>query len=213
MLTRSQMVFTGIFPAVYLLYQEKPWNWARVIRNLASAAAPLACALAFYLVYNQVRFGSPFDMGIAYHNMADFFRADYERYGYFSLHYIPINLYYEYLYYPLPPTSESLMGGSLFLLSPLFFAVFPAIFRAKPRWSIWALLASILITNIPIMLLMGTGWLTFGPRYTLDFTVPLLLLTALGMGKWKPWIPTVLAIISVLQYLYGMSYLIKVIAS
>lgn len=207
MLTRNQMVFTGIFPAVYLLYQEKPWNWGRVIRNVAQAALPLAVALAFYLFYNQVRFGNLLDVGVAYHQMADFFRADYERYGYFNLHYIPINVYYEYLFYPLPLTSESLMGGSLFLLSPLFFAIFPAIFRAKPRWGIWALLASILITNIPILLLMGTGWVTFGPRYTLDFTVPLLLLTALGIEHWKSWLSLGLAGLSFAQYIIGIKSL------
>jgi len=35
MLTRNQMVFTGIFPAAYLLFQEKPWKWWSVLRHLA----------------------------------------------------------------------------------------------------------------------------------------------------------------------------------
>lgn len=205
MLTRNQMVFTGIFPAVYLLYQEKPWNWMPVIRNLALAAFPLVIGFTFYLYYNQARFGSPLDTGVAYHLMDDFFRPNYNRYGMFNLHYIPTNIFYEYLYYPFPVTSKVLMGGSLFLLSPLFFAIFPAIRQVKPRWVVWALLASILITNIPIILLMGTGYASFGPRYTLDFTVPLLLLTALGMEKWKPWVCTLLSLISMIHYFIGAS--------
>jgi hypothetical protein len=201
-LTRSQMLFTGVFPAVYLLFQEKPWNWRLVIRNLAWAAVPLVAALAFYLSYNQVRFGNPIDTGLDYHNMADFFRSNYERYGYFNLHYIPINLYYQYIFYPLPIRKESLMGGSLFLLSPLFFGVFIAFRKPRNKLFVLALLFSILITNIPIILCMGTGYIQIGPRYTLDFTVPLLLLTALGIEKWKPIIPFTLAIASFLQYFF-----------
>lgn len=203
MLTRSQMVFTGIFPAVYLLCQEKPWNWGRVIRNLALAALPLVLALAFYLGYNQIRFGSPFDVGINYHNMAEFFRDNFEKYGYFNLHYIPINIYYQYIFYPFPLRAETFMGGSLFLLSPVFFGAFAAFRKPRQSWSVWVLLVSILITNIPIILLMGTGYITFGPRYTLDFTVPLLLLTALGIEKWKPSTLSLLALVSVVQYFIG----------
>lgn len=204
MLTRNQMVFTGIFPLVYLLYQEKPWNWRRVLRDLSLAAAPLLTAGVLYLVYNQVRFGSPFDVGLAYHNMDDMFRADYQRYGLFNLHYAPINLYYHYIFYPLPIRQETAMGGSLFLLSPLFFGAFAAFWKPSNKWYVWALLASILVTYIPIVLLMGTGWVQFGPRYTLDFTVPLLLLTGLGIEKWKPILPILLMILSVIQYFMGV---------
>jgi len=54
---------------------------------------------------------------------------------------------------------------------------------------------------------MGTGFAQFGPRYTLDFTVPLLLLTALGIEKWKLIIPLALAIVSFIQYLIGVRVL------
>ena len=207
MLTRSQMVFTGIFPAAYLICQEKPWNWGRVLRNLAWAALPLAAALSFYLYYNQVRFGSPTDVGLAYHIGSDFYRADLARYGFFNLRYIPNNFYYQYIFYPFPLRQESLLGGSLFLLSPLFFGVFAAFWKPPRKIFVWALLASILVTNIPIILCIGTGYRQFGPRYTLDFTVPLLLLTALGIEKWKPSIPFILAIISFIHYFIGVNAL------
>ena len=207
MLTRSQMVFTGIFPAVYLLIQEKPWNWKRVMRNLAWAALPLAVGLSFYLFYNQVRFGSPLNMGLSNILQSDFYRSDIERYGIFNLHYIPINFYYQYIFYPFPLRQESILGGSLFLLSPLFFGTIAAFWKPRKKIYVWALLASILVTNIPIMLCVSTGYRQFGPRYTLDFTVPLLLLTALGFEKWKPIIPFFLAIISFIQYFIGVNAL------
>jgi hypothetical protein len=204
MLTRNQMVFTGIFPTIYLLLREKPWNWGRVIRNLALAAIPLVSALLFYLFYNQVRFGNPMDVGLAYIPYSGDYRADFLRYGFFNFHYIPNNLYYQYIFYPFPLRQESVQGGSLFLLSPLFFSVFAAFWNPRNKIFVWALLVSILITNIPILLCMGTGFAQFGPRYTLDFTVPLFLLTALGMEKWKPFVPLLLAIVSFIQYFIGV---------
>lgn len=204
MLTRNHLVFTGIFPAMYLLFQEKPWRWWTVIRNGFLAILPLIAGLAIYLGYNQIRFGSPFDAGLAYHQMSSFFRADYDQYGAFNLHYIPINFFYQYIFYPFPITETSKMGGSLFLLSPIFFGVFFAFRKPRLHWAVFALIASILVTNIPIMMLMGTGWVQFGPRYTLDFTVPLLLLTALGIEKWKPSLSFILAIVSIIQYFIGI---------
>ena len=203
-LTRNQMVFTGIFPAVYLLHREKPWSCGRVIRKLLWAALPLAAAVLFYLFYNQERFGNPMDVGLAYIPYSGVYLTAFQRYGFFNLHYVPINFYYHYIFYPFPLRLESLQGGSLFLLSPLFFGVFAAFWKPREKIFVWALLVSILVTDIPILLCMGTGFAQFGPRYTLDFTVPLLLLTALGIEKWKPIIPLILAIVSIMHYFIGV---------
>ena len=207
MLTRSQMVFTGIFPLIYLLSQEKPWNWRRVVRKLVWAAVPLTVGLSLYLIYNQVRFGSPFETGLVYLNISEFYRADFEQYGHLNLRYVPNNLYYQYIFYPFPLRQESIFGGSLFLLSPVFFSIFAAFKKPRNKKLVWALLVSIIITNIPILINIGTGYRQFGPRYTLDFTVPLLLLTAMGIEKMKPTIPFVLAIISFIQYFIGVKAL------
>jgi hypothetical protein len=73
----------------------------------------------------------------------------------------------------------------------------------RPRWSIWALISTIILVNIPILLVMGTGWPEFGPRYTLDFTVPLLLLTAIGVRRWPTWLLALLTAISIVSYIIG----------
>jgi hypothetical protein len=207
MLTRNHLVFTGIFPFVYLILHQWPRSKKDLIRNAVLGLIPISFALVFYLSYNQVRFGNPLDTGVHYHLMHEFFRADYEQYGLFSIQYVPTNFYYQFVFYPLPIRSESLMGGSIFLLSPLFFGVFSS-FR-KPRSKIYtaALVASVIVTSVPILMLMGTGWIQFGPRYTLDFTVPLLLLTALGIEKWKLGLSFVLTIISVIHYTIGVAIL------
>jgi hypothetical protein len=139
------------------------------------------------------------------------FVEDYRNYGAFHIHYLPINFFYQYIYYPLPYRPGTFMGGSLFLLSPVFFYLFEGLRRRYRSFDTWVLLVSVLATSIPILLLMGTGWVQFGPRYTLDFMVPLLLLTALGVQFASRRILAVLVILSIVQYLVGVTYLIYLV--
>jgi len=136
--------------------------------------------------------------------MAFVFLHDYRKYGTFNLHYLPINFYYQYIHYPFPLNKETWMGGSLFLLSPVFFYAFKGVIREYQNPNILLWMISILATSIPILLLMGTGWVQFGPRYTLDFTVPLLLLTASGVQSASKKMLTWLIVISILQYVLGV---------
>jgi len=206
MLTRNHLVFNGIFPMVYLLSREKTFQWKRLVKHLVVAALPLAIGIGFLMFYNQIRFGNSFDNGLRYHQMAEFFVQDFSIYGAFNLHYLPNNLYYQYIFYPFPLRAETLMGGSLFLMSPLFFGALAAFCKPEKKMHVWSLFVSILFTNIPILLLMGTGWIQFGPRYSLDFTVPLLILTAIGIGKWKPLIVITFTFVSILTFALGSPY-------
>ncbi len=203
MLTRNHLVFNGIFPIVYLMSREKTFERKRLVKYGIVGALPLVIGLGLLMFYNQIRFGNWFDNGLSYHLMADVFIQDFSIYGAFNLHYLPINLYYQYIFYPFPLRAETLMGGSLFLMSPLFFGALAAFWKPGMKLHISTLLFSILLTNIPILLLMGTGRIQFGPRYTLDFTVPLLLLTALGIEKWKPFIVIALTFVSILTFVFG----------
>ena len=203
MLTRNHLLFTGIWPAYYLL--SKHWNERpKVYLYAGLALLPVLILGSLFLVYNYARFGNPLELGIRYHEMDRIFVNDFKKYGAFNLHYLPINFYYQYIYYPLPVTTETVMGGSLFLLSPVFFYVFRALARFFREPSVIAWTLSILATSVPILLLMGTGWVQYGPRYTLDFTVPLLMLTATGIqGTSKGWL-VVLIVISILQFIPGI---------
>lgn len=211
MLTRNHLALTGLWPALWLLVrswqQRDDRRWPRLIGNALAGLLPVIVALAIYGGYNWLRFGSVGDNGVDYHRMSPLFRADYDRYGLFNAHYIPTNLRYQYLVWPFPLREGKDMGGSLFLLTPLFVAAFVALVRGRPRWSIWMMALTIALTAIPILLLMGTGWRQFGPRYTLDFTVPLLLLTAIGMRDWPIWIVRLCVLLSVAQYIVGAIWL------
>lgn len=206
LLTRNHLVFAGLWPAWYLVDRHRAVGWRRLLNYTLAGSAPIILAVALLGAYDWLRFGNLLDNGIAYHQMDPVFVSDFRRYGAFSLHYLPINLFYQYVAYPFPLHATTFEGGSLFLLSPVFFAVFWGITRGRPRWSALVLLATILLVNIPILLLMGTGWVQFGPRYTLDFTVPLLLLTALGVRRWPIWLLALLVAISIMSYLIGTLY-------
>lgn len=201
--TRNHLIFAGIWPAWYLLSKNWKVNRDSLLKNMIIGILPILVTGSLLALYNFVRFGNPMDVGITYHNMSSFFRADYDRYGAFNLHYVPINFYYQYIFFPFPLSEKTTMGGSLFLLSPLFLAIFWAIWKGRRSLSTWALVISILLVDIPILLLMGTGWVQFGPRYTLDFTVPMLLLTALGISKLPDWVIGSLVLISMLFYIFG----------
>ena len=203
MLTRNHLVLTGVWPALLLISKHREMGVRRISGYLLLAAAPIIAGVAFLGWYDFARFGSVLDNGIAYHLMDKTFINDFHQYGYFNLHYVPINIYYQYFYYPFPIRATTSMGGSLFLLSPVFFGAFWGIAKLRPRWSLAGLLASILLVSVPILLLMGTGWQQFGPRYTLDFTVPLMLLTAAGIRKWPGWLVTLCTAASILQFAVG----------
>jgi hypothetical protein len=58
---------------------------------------------------------------------------------------------------------------------------------------------------------MGTGWVQFGPRYSLDFICPLILLTVLGSRYWSDKVLMGLTVISIIQYVVGTLALSSVI--
>jgi len=206
-LTRNHLLFTAIWPAWHLLRKNwdirpRPYSWVVLF------ILPLLVLGSLFLAYNLTRFGNPLELGIKYHRMNQRFVEDYQQYGAFNIHYLPTNFFYQYIRYPFPFTEETLMGGSLFLLSPVFFLIFPGLVYRYRSVDTWILMASVLATSIPILLLMGTGWVQFGPRYTLDFTVPLLLLTARGVQFVSKRILVLFVLIAIVQYFIGTFFFI-----
>jgi hypothetical protein len=201
--TRYTLILTGIWPAYYLLQQYWSHHWKKKIRYILLGSIPVLLTLVGLGLYNNARFGSLINIGYANHNMASFFRSDYEQYGAFSLHYVPRNLYYQWIAYPFFAKNaiEVAMGGSLLLLTPVFFGAFWAV-KNRPIHNHVAILSlTIFIVYLPIVLLMGTGFIQLGPRYLLDFMIPLLILTGMGIKFWPNRITGILVAISFLHYL------------
>ncbi len=194
-LTRNHLILAGLWPAWYLLNRYWRAGWRRLAAHCLYGLLPIACAGALFAAYNWARFGNALDVGLSNHLMDPVFREEFGRYGAFNLHYLPTNLYYQLVHIPL--FGNSLMGGSLFLMSPLWFAIFWAGRDSKLRASAAVLGLGVLVADLPVLLLMGTGWRQFGSRYTLDFTVALLLLAALGIRYWRLPVVRWLTIVSI----------------
>jgi hypothetical protein len=209
-LTRNHLIFLGIWPAWFLIQAHKTANIKKVVSYLFVAALPILVGVLLIFLYNYLRFGSILEYGLTYQNFGDFFGPDFLKYGHFNIHYGITNFYYNFIYYPFPTSDKALMGGSLFLLSPLFFASFWAFSNPRFRNSAIVLWLTVIAVTIPILLNIGTGWKTFGPRYTLDFTMPLLLLTAIGLRKWPKWLIFLLIMISTIHYIIGTLFFIRV---
>ena len=206
LLTRTHMLFGGLWPAVYLAYNCGGLTSKRLFRDLGLLAAPVVLGCVLLGAYNWFRFGSVLDNGLNYQLMAKDFVDNFYRYGIFSSYYVPTNFFYQYVAYPFPLHSKTFHGGSLLLLSPVFLAAFFSIAKGQPRWSVWGLVVSIIAVQIPILMSIGTGWVQFGPRYSLDFLLPLLLLTAMGIRFWPTWVLVILTIVSVLHFLVGTAH-------
>jgi hypothetical protein len=208
-LTRSHLVLVGLWPICYLLQAAWSWPRQRLILALGLWVIPIVGALGLTLGYNWARFGNVFETGLSYvPRMNEMFPFDYAQYGAFNLYYVPRNFYYQYLFYPFPFTSNSWLGGSLFLLSPVFLGAGWGLYRFRHRWSVWVLLLTMACVTLPSLLLMGPGT-HFGPRYTLDFTAPLLLLTAMGIRRWRLTVLILLVFISIVHYLAGTGVIIQ----
>jgi hypothetical protein len=213
LLTRNHLVATGLWPLFHLMKTHRVTDSGLIrqwpYRQVALWALPLVGGMAFLAWYNWVRFGSPLENGLRFHQMGVEFVADYARYGAFHPHYIPTNLYYQYLFYPLPMSAETYQGGGLFWLSPVFLAAGFAGVRRRSRGDAVGLGLSIVLTTVPILLLMGTGYVQFGPRYTLDFTTPLLMLAAMGLRSWRlRWLVGA-ASVSLFHYGYGALHFMR----
>ncbi len=210
--TRNHLLFAGIWPAWYLIRRHKSAGFHQLIRFILVGVTPVLSFAILLAIYNYVRFGNPLDVGLKFHLMSEFFYKDFQKYGAFNLYYLPTNFYYQLIAYPFPTRAETFMGGSLFLLSPVFFIALLALWKERFSWSTWILFLTMVVVDIPILLLMGTGWVQFGPRYTLDFIVPLMMLTASGIKHVKTRIVVYLLLMSLAHYVSGYIIFAKTLA-
>jgi hypothetical protein len=144
----------------------RSWSW------LAAGVLP---SIAFFFLYNQLRFDDPLESGYALATLPPWLEAVRQQ-GLFSLAHVPMNLDYLFLHLPtfepneFPYLKPDGLGMSVFLTTPgLLFAV-----RADWRRPVpWLLLGAAILVLIPTLLYYGGGWLQYGYRYFLD-SIPFL---------------------------------------
>ena len=187
-LTRAPLAFALPFYAVVLgrrpgyaaWWQPQAWP----IRSWILLGLGVLPSIVFFLWYDWVRFGSPFESGYGLATLPDWLAA-LRAEGLFSLSHIGMNIDYLFLHRPnlipeFPFFRPDGFGLSIALTSPgLVLAV-----RAPWRSSLAvALGVTALLVLIPSLLYYGGGWLQYGYRYALDSIPFVLALCALAAAR------------------------------
>jgi hypothetical protein len=197
-------VFGALRPDRPKVLESRP-DWGRVLALGEPMVLGLAVAVVGYLMYNQLRFGTPFETG--YPLIPGLMQEAQYKDGFFSIVNIPRKLYALFLSGPVqiegfPWVQPRALGGlSIILTTPLFLWSIKA---RRPDWfNIGAWLA-VGLTLIPILLHADPGGLQFGFRYAQDFYPFLFLLTVRGLGgrlSFEAWLAIA---IGALVNLWGM---------
>jgi hypothetical protein len=172
-----------------MLGVERPhaWRTRPPVRDLLELGLPFAGAVAIplllYLLYNDLRFGSPWENGYAL--IPGLLQEDQYRHGFFSVMNIPRKLYALFLSAPVQVgefpwiQSRQLGGLSIVLTTPLFLWALKA---RRPDWFGLGAWAAVLLILIPILTHADPGGAQFGFRYAQDVYPFLFLLTVRGLG-------------------------------
>ncbi|MCX6350676.1 MAG: hypothetical protein NTX03_02315 [Bacteroidetes bacterium] len=191
--TRNHLVFSIFFFLFLFIAMEKNVSIKDIFIKGFVFVLPFVVFSFLNLWYNYARFGSLFDNGINYHNMNPYFVENFKKFGYFSWHYFPHNFYTEVLHFPHirlhPNFLEREEEGFGFIWgSPLYFLLIPALVFRRKNYDMsthliktGSMISAILIACL-IFLIMGTGWIQFCARYTLDFQFFLIIFL---LFSWK----------------------------
>ena len=175
-LTRTPMAF--MFPLfVFEAWRMHGKQRRQLVVTLAKLAIPVACFAIAGGAYNMIRFGSPTEFGHTFLEVRQ--QAQIEQYGLFSLHYLPRNLAVALLQLPLvvghsPWLEINGHGLALWLTTPALFLLISRE-RSPIRRALWITCACV---ALPSLLYQNSGWVQFGYRFSLDYTVLLVALIA-----------------------------------
>jgi hypothetical protein len=165
-------------------------------RRLARAAAlalPIALAAGALLLYNEARFGDPFETGYRLQRVPDPLQLAARRYGLVSHRYVLANLYYLLLAPPWPVFAP----GTLSVLEPPWLRPSPwgmSILATSP-WLVYlariggagaavrGLLATSALVLAALLPTWSMGYAQYGYRFALDFWPLLWLALALGLAR------------------------------
>lgn len=174
--TRPTAAF--ILPVILSFFKQK--------YNLILFLSPIIISILLLSLFNQIRFGNPFDNGYMTNNIGQVMEQLREK-GLFSLNHVPANAYYYFLasvqsvtkdetHLIFPFFTYNPWGLSFFLIGPFFLLALKSLkFNDKYIRSLWIVIG---ITLFVLLAYYAPGVIQFGPRYTADF-LPILYLIIL----------------------------------
>ena len=160
------------------------------IRLWVGLALGVLPAVVLFFVYNQVRFGSPWESGYGLATLPAFLERQ-RGLGLFAIAHVPMNLDYFLFHLPsfiptFPFFKPDGLGMSVLITSPGLLFATRADWRQPRAW--WLAGATIAVL-VPTLLYYGGGWLQYGYRYFLDsvpFVIALCGLAAVHRGVVGP---------------------------
>lgn len=179
--------------------EQPPSLWARIravwprvrlrpaFRDMIWCGIPVLIVGGVAMTLNTLRFDNPFEFGHSYLNVR--WTERIQRWGLFNYHFVSRNLAVMLCLLPRiltrPPYVQiSWHGLSLLFTTPLFaYVLWP---RRRSPLMTWLYL-SCLLPMITHLMYQNSGWVQFGYRFSLDYTVYLVALLALG-GRRIGWL-------------------------
>jgi hypothetical protein len=219
--TRNNLIFTGlIYLLIHWLNHYKN-GWKTFVFKGILFVIPIVLFSAANFAYNFKRFGHLGENGLKYHNMSPYFTENFNKYGYFSTHYLSNNARVELIKRPdiskdFPYIVRDDDGFGIFWNSPIFLLGIHAfllmlfhkitrkyLLNAKEFKSFFSfeVAAFISFTAIAILIfcIMGTGWVQYAGRYTLDFQLVFFIFLLYGLHCFhKKWLYRVLFLVLIL---------------
>ena len=159
---------------------------SKLARVTLAFATPIAGVLLLTFVHNQLRFGSPFEVGYRYLGIAWQFRI--EKWGLFGYHYLAKNL--GVLLSSLPfqtpagpaPFQINAHGLALWVTTPVYLWLLWPRRRGVPSRALWLTVACV---ALPTLFYQNTGWVQFGYRFSNDYAVFLFALLAVSAQRFS----------------------------
>lgn len=206
-LSRFSLVLAlPLYALALLRTQERRRGAAGFIAALLPFAAALVPFAAFWLWYNQARWGMFNDIGYTTWFHQD--QAGSPVGSPFALHYLRYELWSFFVQAPAftasaPFVVPSLSGVALTWTSP---ALVYALWARRPRAEVLWLWACTIVVAGPSLLYYVNGFAQYGMRHALDFEPYLLALMALAARRGLPLWVKVLIVWSIAAGLYGVWY-------
>ncbi|MCC7536586.1 MAG: hypothetical protein IT379_10255 [Deltaproteobacteria bacterium] len=164
-------------------------DFAAVARSLALFALPVTVIGGLVAWHNAARFDSAFEFGHRYLDIR--WRPRMDRWGLMNYHYLGRNLavvlaLVPWLQKTAPYVRISRHGLALWVTTPHYaLTLWPRATSARYV----ALLLTAIVVSVPSLLYQNTGWIQFGYRFSLDYSILLFVALAIGgrrfgIGSW-----------------------------
>ena len=189
---RGGIAWPGGFSPLAAAVERKPGRFAAwPIADWVWLAVGFLPAVVFFLWYNDVRFGSPFESGYGLAGVPPFL-VPIRQQGLFAIAHLGMNL--DYLFWKLPTFSLDFpffkpdgLGMSILFTSPGLLLALRADWRDRRAQLLGA---GFVLTLLPSLFYYGGGWLQFGYRYALDaipFAMALAAMAATRHSIGRGW--------------------------